>query len=167
MEATLGSAFKRAIGLIKIRSATPEEASTLTTIAQEAKRYWGYPEHWLERWREELTISPDFINQNEVYVAESDGVVTGFYALVAKGEAAELDHLWVAPSHIGSGVGKELFLHAMELASRQNLASVEIFSDPNAEGFYKKMGAYRVGESVTELDGGARVLPHLKVDTRR
>jgi hypothetical protein len=44
--------------------------------------------------------------------------------------------------------------------------SVEISSDPNAEGFYKKMGAYRVGESTSELDGEPRILPRLSIEPR-
>jgi N-acetylglutamate synthase-like GNAT family acetyltransferase len=152
--------------MVNIRKAIVEDADTLSSIAQDAKRYWGYPEHWLERWREELTISPNFINENDVYVADSDGVVTGFYALVTKGDEAELDHLWVAPQHIGQGVGKELFLHAMQRAAERNFASVDILADPNAEGFYQKMGASRVGESAYDINGEPRVLPRLKIDPR-
>jgi len=149
---------------LHIREARTEETNTLTQIAQEAKRHWGYPEHWLERWKTELTITEDFIRQNAVYVAEMDGIIVGFYALVRRGETAELDHMWVAPSQIGGGIGKALFLHAMDLAAAQRLSQVDIFSDPHAEGFYQKMGASRVGESVSELEGQPRVLPHLKID---
>lgn len=152
--------------MMKIRKAEPADATQLTQIAQDAKRYWGYPEHWLEHWRDDLTITPDFVNQNEVYVAEREGTVVGFYGLVTKGETAELDHLWVSPPHIGQGVGKELFLHAMQLASARKLANVHIVADPNAEAFYEKMGASRVGETVSELDGKPRVLPHLEIDPR-
>ena len=151
---------------MNIRPATAADATQLTQIAQEAKRYWGYPEHWLEHWREDLTITADFVNQNDVFVAENEGTVVGFYGLITKGSTAELDHLWVSPAHIGRGVGKELFLHAMQLAATRNLANVHIIADPNAEAFYRKMGATRVGESVSELDGKPRVLPRLEIDPR-
>jgi N-acetylglutamate synthase-like GNAT family acetyltransferase len=61
--------------------------------------------------------------------------------LCVKNDKAELDHMWVVPERMGTGVGKELFLAAMQKASELNLSSVEICSDPNAEGFYQKMGA--------------------------
>ena len=150
-----------------IRPASPDEADTLTRIAHEAKRYWGYPEHWLQRWQAELTISPDFITDNDVYVSEQEGELVGFYALVVRKDKTELEHMWVAPQYIGAGVGKELFIHAMQRAAGQNLSEVEICSDPNAEGFYKKMGATRIGEVAAELDGQARVLPRLKIDPGR
>ena len=138
----------------------------LTTIAHDAKRHWGYPEHWLEHWQDDLTISPDFIAANQVYVAEREGSLLGFYALVIRQEKAELDHLWVAPAHIGTGVGKELFIHAMQTAAGQNVAAVEILSDPNAEGFYRKMGAHQIGETISEIDGQPRALPRLTVDPK-
>jgi N-acetylglutamate synthase-like GNAT family acetyltransferase len=149
---------------VRIRKAATEDAPALTLIAHEAKRHWGYPEHWLRHWQDELTISPDFIAGNDVYVAEDESGLVGFYALIIRKEKAELDHLWVTPQHIGTGVGKELFLHAMQHAARERVAEVEISSDPNAEGFYRKMGAHRIGETVSELDGEPRALPLLTVD---
>lgn len=149
---------------MRIRRAATEDAPALTRIAHEAKQHWGYPEHWLKHWQDDLTITPDFIAGNEVYVAESKTDLVGFYALIIKQEKAELDHLWVLPQHIGTGVGKELFLHAMQHAARERVAEVEILSDPNAEGFYRKMGAHRIGETVSELEGQARLLPLLTID---
>ena len=151
---------------MKIRKAATDDAATLTRIAQDAKRHWGYPEHWLEHWKDDLTISPDYIAGNPVFVAESEAELLGFYALIIRKEKAELDHLWVAPAHIGTGVGKELFLHAMQRAAKENISAVEILSDPNAEGFYQKMGAHRIGETVSDIDGEPRTLPRLTVDPK-
>jgi len=151
---------------LRIRKALTEDAATLTTIAHDAKRHWGYPEHWIKHWHEDLTISPDFVAANQVYVAERDNELLGFYALIIRKDKAELDHLWVAPAHIGTGVGKELFIHAMQSAARRNIPEIEISSDPNAEGFYRKMGAHRIGETVSEIDGQPRTLPRLTVDPK-
>lgn len=156
----------RTIQNLKIREALPDDAATLTTIAHDAKRHWGYPEHWIEHWQNDLTISPDYVSANQVYVAEREGELLGFYALIIREDKAELDHLWVAPTHIGAGVGKELFIHAMQRAATEQISSVEISSDPNAEGFYRKMGAHRIGDIVSEIDGQPRVLPRLTVDPK-
>lgn len=151
---------------MKIRKALTDEAATLTRIAQDAKQHWGYPEHWLKHWQDDLTISPDFVARNDVFVADREGELLGFYALVVQEEKAELDHMWVAPAHIGTGVGKELFIHAMQTAAGQNISEVEILSDPNAAGFYRKMGAHQIGETTSEIDGQARTLPRLIVDPK-
>lgn len=147
-----------------IRRALPEEASTLTTIALEAKRYWGYPEHWIKHWESDLTISSDFIRDHQVYVAEVDGEIRGFYALSVSGEKAELEHMWVTPASIGTGIGKELFLDAMEKAGALAVRDVEISADPNAAGFYKRMGAMQIGEVDAPIDGQSRKLPRLKIE---
>jgi N-acetylglutamate synthase-like GNAT family acetyltransferase len=151
---------------MNIRRARPEEAAALTAIAHDAKRYWGYPEHWIQHWEEDLTISPELISNQNVFVAESDNQLLGFYALVVNEKKADLDHMWVAPSQIGKGVGKELFLHAMKTADELKISQVLITADPNAEGFYEKMGASRIGATDSEIDGRARSLPRMKVNTR-
>jgi len=148
-----------------IRPAAETEASVLTKVALDAKRYWGYPEHWIKHWESDLTISSDFILDNHVYVAEEDGQIQGFYALIVSGDRAELDHMWVAPACIGTGVGKALFLDAMERAAALKVLAVEISADPNAAGFYRRMGATDVGETDASFDGVTRKLPRRKIAT--
>jgi GNAT superfamily N-acetyltransferase len=149
-----------------IRPAVKEEAARLSEIAIEAKRFWGYPEHWIKHWQSDLTLSPEYLATNPVFLAEKDEQILGFYALIIRQNQAELDHLWVTPEHIGSGVGKALFLHAMQNAARRNVSEIEILADPNAEGFYRKMGAHRIGEEVSEIDGNTRSLPRLTIDPK-
>ena len=149
-----------------IKPASVSDAQTLTQIALDAKRYWGYPEHWIKHWESDLTISAEFIANNHVYVAEDEGEIRGFYALCLVDEKAELEYLWVRPSYIGTGIGKELFLDAMEHAAKFNVSEVELSADPNAAGFYKRMGASQVGEVDSEIDGQARKIPRMKIDVR-
>ena len=145
-----------------IRPASADEAPVLTRIAHDAKRHWGYPEHWIKHWESDLTISADFIRDNHVYVAEEDGEIQGFYALSVIDDRAELEHMWVTPDRIGTGMGKDLFLDAMERAAALNVNAVEILADPNAAGFYEHMGATQIGETDASLDGRSRTLPRMK-----
>jgi GNAT superfamily N-acetyltransferase len=145
-----------------IRRALPEEATTLTQIALDAKRYWGYPEHWIKHWESDLTVSSDFIRDNHVYVADEDGEIRGFYALCVSGDKAELEHMWVTPACIGTGIGKGLFLDAMERAAALNVRDVELTADPNAAGFYERMGAVQIGEAESVIDGHIRKLPRMR-----
>ena len=151
-------------GGVEIRRATGRDAESLTLIAFAAKRYWGYPERWIEHWSETLTITPEFVGDSGVYAAFSDGEPFAFYALTGTGDRLELDHLWVSPVWIGSGIGRLLFEHAMHEAASRGASTVEIEADPNAEGFYLRMGARRVGEDVYEIEGQRRALPLMEVD---
>jgi len=147
----------------QIRRSKPREAAVLTEIAHAAKRHWGYPENWIEYWRDDLTITPEFISSHEVYVAVIDKEIGGCCALVLKGSQAELEHMWIRPLYMGAGLGKALFVHVMERAAILNAAAVEISADPNAEGFYKHMGATRIGEGRSEIEGQPRVLPRMSI----
>jgi GNAT superfamily N-acetyltransferase len=149
---------------VEIRRASPDEADALTRIAIAAKRHWGYPERWMERWGETLAIAPKFVRDSAVYAAVSGGEPFAFYALTQTGRKFELEHLWVSPDWIGSGVGRLLFEHAMNKAASRGAKRVEIEADPNAEGFYLRMGARRVGENVYEIEGHRRVLPLMVVE---
>jgi len=76
----------------------------------------------------------------------------------------DLEHLWVLPAWIGTGLGRTLFEHAMRRAQKLGARVLTIESDPNAEGFYRRMGARRMGENVYELEGEDRVLPVMVVE---
>jgi len=155
------SGGRGSLPVARIVRAGPDAAGALTRIAFAAKRHWGYPERWIERWTAGLTIAPDFVRNNEVYAAIAGDETVGFYALVGEAPEVELEHLWVLPQSMGSGVGRALFGHALRTAAAAGAEAVRIEADPHAEGFYKRMGARRVGEEVYELDGARRVLPLL------
>jgi ribosomal protein S18 acetylase RimI-like enzyme len=90
----------------------------------------------------------------------------GFYALVGEGREIELEHLWVLPERMGAGVGRALFDHAIRRAASLGAEVLGVESDPNAEGFYRRMGATRVGEISYPIDGRERTLPLLVVEVR-
>jgi len=62
----------------------------------------------------------------------------------------------LSPAWIGLGAGRLLFEHAIERAASRGASIAEIEADPNAEGFYLKMGAQRVGKNVYEMEGNRR-----------
>jgi GNAT superfamily N-acetyltransferase len=144
-----------------IERAHGETHRALTEIAHAGKRHWGYPERWMRLWRDALTITPDYISGNRVYVARQGEEVVGFYALTGSGDKLTLDHLWLAPAQIGTGLGRTLFAHAAAVAKQVGATEIEIEAEPRATGFYERMGATRVGENVYELEGQPRVLPLL------
>jgi GNAT superfamily N-acetyltransferase len=152
---------------IAVRRAAPSDSRVLTEIAHAAKRHWGYPEGWIALWSEALTMTPEFVAANEVYVATEGDEALGFYTLLLSGDRALLEHMWVHPVGIGTGIGRTLFNHAVRTASTFNAAEMEIESDPNAEGFDLRMGARRVGEVVSEIEGQTRALPRLILDVAR
>ena len=144
-----------------ISRAKPEDAPELTAIAFAAKRHWRYPEQWMERWRDLLTIRPEFIVNHETHAAIDEGRIVGFYALFPQADRIELQHLWVIPEQMHRGIGRSLFQHAVDRAKKLGFQKIEIESDPNAEGFYCRMGARRIRINTVLMDGRPRELPVL------
>ena len=146
---------------MKILRALPEDAQALSALAWRSKAYWGYPQEWMELWRDELSITPEQIQMNEVYKALDQDETIAWYSLVEQSSACILDNLWVSPERIGTGVGRILFRHAVHRAERLGAFRLQMTSDPNAMGFYVRMGAVLIGEELTPLN---RSLPLLSLD---
>ena len=151
-----------AAGAPTIRRARRDEALPLSALALRSKAHWGYTDAFLESSRAELSIAVDDIEGGDLFVAEHEGRVLGFYALGRlSAQTFELDHLFVEPDAIGGGYGAALFEHACERARSAGASVLLIQSDPHAEGFYRRRGAERVGERESDSVPG-RMLPLLE-----
>jgi ribosomal protein S18 acetylase RimI-like enzyme len=149
--------------MILIHPADPKEADTLTQIALAAKRHWGYPEHWMELWTPQLTFTVDYFEKNESWVAVDDEGPIAFYTLLDHHGAAWIENLWVLPEFMGLGIGKQLFRHALAIARERGYKILQLEADPNAMGFYEKMGMHIIGKRNSEVDGQPRVLPIMEM----
>lgn len=128
-----------------LRAAHPHEANALSELALRSKAHWGYDAEFLEVCREELTLNPADLAEQRATVAEVDGALAGFYTLSGEAPDGELACLFVEPKHIGTGIGRQLWQHAVSTARTLNFERFTIESDPSAEDFYLRMGAVRTG----------------------
>lgn len=147
------------MGEIRLRSALPREAGEITALARRSKGHWGYDREILDGMRDMLTMHADQIREGFVVVAEQDGALFGYYRLGGEPPDGELMDLFIEPAVIGTGLGRMLWEHAVRSASERGFHSLVLESDPNAEPFYLRMGAERIGER--EVAPG-RVLPLMK-----
>jgi ribosomal protein S18 acetylase RimI-like enzyme len=150
--------------MIFIRRVLPEEAATLSQIALAAKRYWGYPDRWMEIWKPQLTFAPEYFAENESWAAERNHTPVAFYTLQQREGSAWIENLWVSPEYMGKGIGKQLFYHALDLSRQRGYKRLKLEADPNALGFYEKMGMNKIGERVSEVEGQPRVLPIMEIE---
>ena len=149
---------------VTIRPADPAEADILSHIAFSAKAHWGYPEQWMEIWKPQLTFSPEYFEQNESWVAEKGSVPIAFYTLQEKNARAWIENLWVLPAFMGGGIGKRLFLHALARSRLNGHLILQLEADPNAQGFYEKMGMHKIGERHYLMEGQPRILPTMEIN---
>lgn len=143
----------------RIREAVPSDAAELTAIAFAAKRHWGYPEEWIDLWTDELTVEEEYVEANRVFVATDGAGILGWCAVAEQQGQYWIDYCWVLPDAAGKGIGRQLVRHAFELVNQLQLASLKVIADPNAEGFYKRLGFKCTGEYLSVPEG--RRLPVL------
>lgn len=146
-----------------VRPAAPHEAAGLTELIMRSKAYWGYDEAFMARCRPALTLHPPDVVPRRTAVAELAGRVAGVVAITGTPPEGEIDLLFVDPWAIGSGVGRVLYDHALAVAAAEGFASLLIEADPQAEPFYLRMGAVRIGDTVSAATG--RTLPLLRATT--
>ena len=81
----------------------------------------------------------------------------------AAARAADLLKLFVEPSVLRSGTGKALLAWATDVAKKLGAKRLTIEADPDAAPFYRRMGAYDVGQAPSGSVPG-RMLPKLAMD---
>src|SRR5665647_1437698 len=91
---------------IRIERALKSCYKRLTDISFAAKQYWSYPEEYYDIWRDELTITENYIDKNLVFVVIYEEEIVGFSSVVevenpfGSGEVfiekgCWLDHLYI------------------------------------------------------------------------
>jgi len=134
-----------------IRHAKQTEAGILTEISFSSKGYWGYPKEYFDIWSKELTISHEYIQNNDVFVFQNDTIILGYYSIVELNNDIEvsgitiskgfwLEHMFIEPLSIGKGIGSKMFDHLQKRCRKRGITKLSILADPNSKGFYKKMG---------------------------
>ena len=148
------------------RKASALEAEYLTKLTLESKNYWNYPQEWIKMWTDELTITAEYIEKNTVIVAEEDSNIVGYFSIVEESisHVVELsgntivggfflDNIFIHPLHIQKGIGHRLIETAFQWCMENGVEKLYTVSDPNARGFYEKMGGVCLGELPSSIEG--------------
>lgn len=163
---------------VAIRSLSGDEARSLArelaALGTRSKGAWGYDEGFMTRFGAQMAEwVPDFARGMRddggrvLLVAEDDGALVGF-AIVEQTDPAKpawLEDLWIEPHRMRGGIGSALLDATLDAARTAGRSALEFESDPNAEGFYLRMGATRIGEQLSDFQAG-RLLPVMRFDLR-
>lgn len=146
-----------------IRPATAFDCGALTALSFASKRYWGYPDSYFDVWKNELTVTPEYIRNNRVFAAVRDSGIIGYFSVTEVKESFYagsvfvekgfwLGHLFIAPECIRKGVGAQLMDFAVRYCGENGIKRLRVFSDPNAAGFYEKCGAKFLYDSASSIE---------------
>ncbi|MDO8288570.1 MAG: GNAT family N-acetyltransferase [Parvibaculum sp.] len=146
-----------------LRLAWPDEGPALSALAMLSKAHWGYDTDFMNRCRDELTITQGKIGRERVRVAEVGGKVAGFASMAVLGGKAEVGDIFVHPKFMSSGIGHLLINDLLQYALRHGISSVHVEADPNAKDFYTKQGFSQCGEAPSGSIAG-RMLPLMEMN---
>ena len=144
--------MSKPVDLLSIRLAEPDEREELEELQRRASLA-------LPDYREQLLAHPEAIHlppaqvaNGQVLVAELEGCVAGFAALVG----GELDGLFVEPELWRRGIGAALVDAATHRARRKGLA-LTVIANPTARDFYESCGFSLEGETQTRFGPALRM----------
>ena len=83
---------------------------------------------------------PAMFDRKDVLVAEAGDDPVGWASVMISVEVAWLDDLWVSPPWIRQGIGRQLFEASAQRAHTSGATRMEWEAEPNALGFYERMG---------------------------
>lgn len=148
--------------MLMLRNPEPHEAAALTDLCLRSKAVWGYDERFMEACRRELTFAPADMRSPGIQVAVVDGRLIGVVEVTPGGEIADLAKLFVEPTNLRAGVGRQLFNWAKAAARANGANALVIDADPHAADFYRKMEAVDDGVVPSTTIPG-RSLPRLVI----
>ena len=128
------------------RSANNSDLTLINALIRESKSFWGYSDSFLDQFMAQWGIKASHLAMNEVLVFEKEGDLIGLFAFKINNENnPELNLFFVNRNHIGQGIGKKIWQHALSYALNRGWDEFKIIADPNAEQFYERLGAKTIG----------------------
>ncbi len=147
---------------IVFRSARDEECPALSDLMLRSKAHWDYDADFIEACRADLTITPQWLQRYDGFVAERGSDVVGFFGIGMDGPTAKVSHFFVDLAAISTGVGGIMWARFVEEVRARGANRIEIESEPYAEPFYLSRGAKRIGGAPSSVFPG-RILPLLEL----
>ncbi|MDR3471249.1 MAG: GNAT family N-acetyltransferase [Devosia sp.] len=153
-EPTFVEKFVQMINLT-IRVARPAEQRALEALQWRASLNNPGDREALQANPDAIELPIDQINSGGVFVAERDGVLAGFAAVLPRPDGqTELDGLFVEPDSWRHGVGRSLVEHCGRFSRAQGATVLNVVGNPHARGFYTACGFVVVGEHQTRFGVG-------------
>lgn len=128
----------------------------INALIVRSKSHWNWPAGYLDQAISLLLITPAYLRAHLCFeISSGQDETVAFFAVDTSGEQAELDHLWVTPDLIRTGLGRMACNCVFELARDKRWPEIRVLPDPMAEAFYLRMGFHDTGRRVpSRVPGG-------------
>ena len=140
---------------IEIKKAKIDDLDSINNLLRLSKSYWGYDEEFINKFMKKLCLTAEHLKETTTLIFYVDGKMAGFYGfLIDKDGTLELENLFLHPDYIGKNIGRKLWETCCDTAKSMGKSEFIIWSDPNAENFYIKMGCKKIGERKSPIMPG-------------
>lgn len=128
------------------RRAGEEDLISLNQTLRSSKAYWGYDQEFMDAFMEKFGLSEQYLQDNIVYLMSQSSRDIGYFSFIFHEEhSLELDHFFISPEYIGKGFGRKMWEACCEVAQELHVEEFTLWADPEAEGFYSKVGCRKIG----------------------
>lgn len=137
---------------MRIVKANLGDNEALTSLMRQSKAHWGYSQEQMAKWKDELTVSCEYISQHQVFKMLQAQQIIGYYAFYFTDEhVVKLDSLFVLPNQIGTGLGKVLLNDCIYRVKTLGVKTINLDADPHAASFYAYHGFEVIGQLPTSI----------------
>ncbi len=138
-----------------IRPALPSEKAELEQLQTRASLGNEGDRYALLAHPDAIAIPAKQITRGRVFVAEVDGVITGFAAVEPREDGeGELDALFVDPHMQRLGIGRALIEYCSNFSRKEGSAALHVIGNPHAKKFYEECGFESIGTTETQFGVG-------------
>lgn len=132
----------------------PRKASIIliNELFRQSIAHWGYSQEELKKIMNLYSITTDYLKNHLVYLVFEHKKLIGFFSFTQTDlKENELDYFFINHKLIGKGYGKKMWEVCCEHARSVGMQDFLILSNPNAIGFYYKLGAEKVGSRASRI----------------
>ncbi|MEO8093945.1 MAG: GNAT family N-acetyltransferase [Pseudolysinimonas sp.] len=138
--------------MITIRTARTDERLDLIELQRRASLANPGDRAAMEAHPEAVDTPAEQFEAGQVTVAEIDGAVLGFAALIPRDDGnLELDALFTEPAAWRQGIARALVQHGADRARADGISAIHVIGNPHAAEFYLAVGFVPIGPADTEF----------------
>jgi len=135
-----------------IRDANNLDIPFINEIMRVSKAHWGYGTAFMDVFMEKFSINEKYLAENTTKVLSQNEHIIGFFSFAFHDDQSlELYHFFLHPDFIGKGFGRDMWNACCLVAQELGANEFTLWSDPQAELFYSKMGCEKIGVKKSPL----------------
>jgi len=143
---------------METRSARESDLGTIEAVVRAAAMVWDEDRPFLEAHPDAIEVPVELVKRGQVRVAVQSEAVVGFSSYVISDATTwEVEDLFVRPDLMRQGIGRRLVDDMVASAVRAGCNRLEVTANPQALGFYEKLGFVAVGVVPTRFRPAIRM----------